>query len=107
MGLPAGSDLPPGAYVRTTVIGFKIVSQSPEEVSAWLLSRVTMKAGETQAETGSYMRSLVAVRWEGDWKSSTAAYTRALALDVKRPEIVAPGDAAFNQSAWTAIREAS
>lgn len=107
MGLPAGSDLPPGAYVRTTVIGFKIVSQSPDEASAWLLSRVTMKTGETQAETGSYMRSLVAVRWEGDWKSSTAAYTRALALDVERPEIVAPGDPAFNQSAWTAIREAS
>ncbi|GAA3380705.1 hypothetical protein GCM10020367_69060 [Streptomyces sannanensis] len=107
LGLPTGSDLPPGAYVRTHVVGFKVISQSPTEVSAWLLSRVTMKAGETQRETGSYMRSVVAVQWDGDWKTSLAAYTRAMTAGTPQPEIVAPGDPAFNSSAWTAIREAS
>ncbi|MEV0990962.1 hypothetical protein [Streptomyces sp. NPDC049949] len=108
LGLPAGSDLPPGAYVRTRVVGFKIISESADEVAVWLLSRVTMKAGETQKETGSYMRSVVAAQWaDGDWKTSLAAYTRAVAASEPQPAIAAPGDPAFNSSSWNAIREAS
>ncbi|MFF5015097.1 hypothetical protein [Streptomyces sp. NPDC001165] len=46
-GVAPGSDLPPGAYFRNTVIGFKVIKASDDEVSLWLLSRVTQKAGET------------------------------------------------------------
>ncbi|MFJ5552515.1 hypothetical protein [Streptomyces sp. NPDC093225] len=108
LGLPAGSDLPPGAYVRTRVVGFKIIRESVDEVGVWLLSRVTMKASETQKEIGSYMRSVVAAQWaDDDWKTSLAAYSRAVAASEPRPEIAAPGDPAFNSAAWSAIREAS
>ncbi|GGZ90023.1 hypothetical protein GCM10010371_57440 [Streptomyces subrutilus] len=109
-GLPAGSELPPGSYVRAHVIGYKVIAHSPTEVSVWLLSRVTTKAGETKAERGSYTRSLAAVRWEqSDWKLSVAAFeqvSRAV-QNQDEPAIVAPGDPAFSPAGWTAIREAS
>ncbi|GAA2489406.1 hypothetical protein GCM10010406_26960 [Streptomyces thermolineatus] len=110
MGLPKKGDLPPGAYLRNHVLGFQVVEESPDEVSIWLLSRATEKAGAIEREKGSYTRALLAVRWDaGDWKLSGAAIRRAM-TEVRgkaRPEIVAPGDAAFNEAGWTAIREAS
>ncbi|MFB6864261.1 hypothetical protein ACFCZQ_33260 [Streptomyces virginiae] len=109
-GLPVGSELPQGSYVRAHVIGYKVIEHSPTEVSVWLLSRVTTKPGETKAERGSYIRSLAAVRWEQtDWKLSIAAFETAsrLAQEQDEPAIVAPGDPAFNPAGWTAIREAS
>ncbi|WP_405668911.1 hypothetical protein OG379_39900 (plasmid) [Streptomyces sp. NBC_01166] len=110
MGLPAGSALPDGAYVRSHVIGFQVVKESGSEVSAWLLSRVTTKSGETAKERGTYTRSLVAAIWEdSDWKLSSAATQRAYqqAGSNEKPPIVAPGDESFNRGGWTAIREAS
>ncbi|MER7763053.1 hypothetical protein [Streptomyces sp. NPDC097619] len=108
MGLPESGALPPGVYVRVQPTAFKIIKSGQDEVGAWMLSRVTTKTGETAKEAGSHMRSLVAVRWDGDdWKSSTAAYGRAMAVSEPKPEIVAPGDPLFNTSGWTAIREAS
>lgn len=110
LGVAAGRPLPSGAYVRNHIVGFKVIKESKGEVSAWLLARATTKAGETQKEQGSYTRTLVAARWEaGDWKLSAAATQIALeqAKGQPKPEMAAPGDATFNSSGWTAIREAS
>ncbi|MFD7753267.1 hypothetical protein [Streptomyces sp. NPDC059757] len=110
MGLAAGSALPAGAYARNQVIGFKVVHESSDEVSAWLLTRATTKSGETTKESGSYTRSLAAAVWEdGDWKLSSAATRTAFqqASGQEQPPIAAPGDEAFNTGGWTAIREAS
>lgn len=109
MGLPAGGPLPSGAYMRSSVIGFKVVKASDDEVSVWLLSRAAQKAGETAKESVDYTRILNAMVWEdGDWKLSGAATQRAMGAAQKgEPTIVAPGDAAFNEAGWTAIREAS
>jgi hypothetical protein len=110
MGVEAGSALPSGAYVRNHVVGFKVIKESPDEVSVWLLARVTVKAGETKQESGSYTRTLAAAQWEaGDWKLSSAATVRASqqTQGQSKPTMVAPGDAAFNDAGWAAIREAS
>ncbi|MEU2380322.1 hypothetical protein [Streptomyces misionensis] len=110
MGVKPGQPLPSGAYVRTTVVGYKIIKKSDTEVSAWLLSRVVQKTGEMQKESGSYTRTLAGAQWEdGDWKLTGAATQRAQqdAQDQDKPQIVAPGDPSFNDSGWTAIREAS
>jgi hypothetical protein len=110
MGVSAGQPLPSGAYVRNTVIGYKIIKKSDTEVSAWLLSRVVQKNGEMEKEKGSYTRTLAGAQWEdGDWKITGDASARAL-QDVQgqaQPRIVAPGDPDFNSAGWTAIREAS
>lgn len=110
MGVRAGQPLPSGAYVRSTVVGYKLISKSGAEVSAWLLSRVVEKDGETSKERGSYTRTLAGAQWEGgDWRLTGAATERAQ-QDVQgqgRPTIAAPGDPGFNSSGWTAIREAS
>ncbi|MFD4412498.1 hypothetical protein [Streptomyces sp. NPDC058476] len=110
LGLAAGSALPAGAYVRNHVVGFKIIQASPDEVSVYLLARATLKAGETKKERDSYSRTLVAAEWEaGDWKLSSAATVRAAQQtgSSTKPPMVSPGDAAFNQAGWVAIREAS
>ncbi|MGC9478824.1 hypothetical protein ACP4I1_32375 [Streptomyces sp. WG4] len=109
MGVPVGGPLPPGAYVRNSVIGYKIVNASDDEVSVWLLSLTAQKAGETAKESVEYTRILNGVAWEdGDWRLSGAATQRAMGDAQKNePKIVAPGDAAFNEAGWTAIREAS
>ncbi|MFH8410400.1 hypothetical protein ACH4FX_37340 [Streptomyces sp. NPDC018019] len=110
LGLPANGPLPSGAYARNHVVGFKVIKEDRGEVSAWLLTRVTMKAGETDKERGSYTRTLAAAAWQnGDWKISSAAVLRAArqAASAPRPAMAAPGDAAFNRAGWTAIREAS
>ncbi|QDN84391.1 hypothetical protein [Streptomyces sp. RLB3-6] len=110
MGVSAGSPLPSGAYVRSTVVGYKVIKKSGTEVSAWLLSRVTQKDGEMTKESGSYTRTLAGAQWEnGDWKLTGDATARAQ-QDVQgqaQPTIVAPGDPAFNSAGWTAIRQAS
>ncbi|WP_260149039.1 hypothetical protein [Streptomyces sp. PanSC9] len=110
MGVKPGGPLPLGAYVRTTVVGFKVIKSSPDEVSAWLLSRVAQKAGEGRKEEVSYTGRLMASRWEaGDWKMSTKAALAALRepSGQSAPKGAAPGDKAFNAAGWTAIREAS
>ncbi|MEU1312619.1 hypothetical protein ABZ419_27520 [Streptomyces cinnamoneus] len=108
--IPAEGAMPPGAYVRTYVIGYKTIKISADEVSVYLLSRFTSKAGETGKESSSYTRNVLAAQWEdGDWKLSTAATERA-AQEIQgkeQPAIVAPGDAEFNSAGWTAIRAAS
>lgn len=110
MGVPAGDALPSGAYLRNTVVGFKVLQASDDEVSAWLLARVVQKNGETAKEQASYTRTLAAARWQdGDWKLSVDATVRAQkkAQNQTEPKMAAPGDAKFNDYGWTAIREAS
>ncbi|MCX4732720.1 hypothetical protein [Streptomyces sp. NBC_01363] len=110
MSVPAGQPLPPGAYVRSTVVGYKVIKASADQAGVWLLSRVTQKNGETAKEAASYTRTLVGAQWEnGDWKLTAAATTQAQqdAQAQSEPKMVAPGDAAFNAAGWTAIREAS
>lgn len=110
MGVSPGQPLPAGAYVRNTVIGYKIIQKSDTEISAWLLTKVAQKNGEMDKEKGSYTRTLAGAQWEGgDWKLTGDATARAQ-RDVQGqalPRIVAPGDADFNSAGWTAIREAS
>ncbi|GGV29972.1 hypothetical protein GCM10010260_83190 [Streptomyces filipinensis] len=110
MGAKPGGPLPSGAYVRTTVVGFKVIKESSGEVSAWLLSRVAQKNGETAKEGVTYTRSVEAARWEhGDWKISAEATVSAQQQTQGQtaPAGAAPGDKKFNTSGWTAIREAS
>ncbi|MFE4539659.1 hypothetical protein ACFRKB_32115 [Streptomyces scopuliridis] len=110
MGVSAGQPLPAGAYVRSSVVGYKVIKKSGDEVSVWLLARVVQKTGETQKESGSYTRTLAGAQWQGgDWKLTGAATERAQ-QDIQgqtQPEQAAPGDEAFNRAGWTAIREAS
>ncbi|MGY1528001.1 hypothetical protein ACW69C_30235 [Streptomyces sp. MN3] len=106
LGLPVGSALPAGAYMRNAVVGYKVIKESGDEVSVWLLTRVVRKAGETSPERATYTRSLSAAVWrDGDWKLSGKAFSAADTSD--KPAIVAPGDADFNTAGWVAIREAS
>lgn len=109
-GVSPEQALPSGAYLRNTVVGYKVIKAAPDEVSAWLLARVATKTGETAKESVDYTRTLVAARWEaGDWKESVAATAQAQQQVQSQtpPDTVAPGDAAFNEAGWTAIREAS
>ncbi|MEU8526428.1 hypothetical protein AB0C77_12650 [Streptomyces sp. NPDC048629] len=110
MGVGAGADLPSGAYVRSHVVGFQVIEKSADEVSVWILTRSTTKTGETKPEDGAYARTLVAAEWMGgDWKLSGASINRAVqqTRSQPKPDMVAPGDEAFNRAGWTAIREAS
>ncbi|MGW3100017.1 hypothetical protein ACWDCC_42005 [Streptomyces sp. NPDC001102] len=108
MGVSPSNDLPAGAYVRSTVVGFKVLKQSPDEVSAWLLTRVATKKGETAKESATYTRSLMGARWQGgDWKLSVGVTVAAQKSGASAPKMGVPGDAAFNSAGWTAIREAS
>ncbi|TVL91288.1 hypothetical protein CD790_18810 [Streptomyces sp. SAJ15] len=110
LGIPAKGEMPEGSYVRATVLGFQIVESSSDEVSVWMLSRVTLRRGERAREDGSYTRNLLAAQWEdGDWKVTGRSQRRAIEAVAGRgrPAIVAPGDAKFNRAQWTAIRQAS
>ncbi|MFJ6501385.1 hypothetical protein OG280_41300 (plasmid) [Streptomyces virginiae] len=110
MGVGPGQPLPSGAYVRSQVVGYKVIKKSPDEVSVWLLGLVVQKNGETKKEESSYTRTLLGVQWQdGDWKLTADAIRRAQ-QDVTgqaQPPMVAPGDEEFNAGGWTAIREAS
>lgn len=103
------STMPSGTYMRTHIVGIKIVQESPNEVTAWLLGRATLKTSSATPEDGSYTRTLAVARWAGnDWKLSAQGTARALQQQLgTAPGIVAPGDAAFNQAGWAAIRQAS
>lgn len=110
MGVSAGQPLPVGAYVRSTVVGYKVIKATSGEVSLWLLARVTQKTGETAKESGSYTRTLAGTQWQdGDWKLTGQATQRAqqAVQGQTEPTMAAPGDEAFNAAGWTAIREAS
>ncbi|MER6121776.1 hypothetical protein ABT173_03560 [Streptomyces sp. NPDC001795] len=111
MGSGSGeSAFPPGAYLRTTVVGYKIIKQSADEVGVWLLSRVAQKDGETEKEEVTLTRSVAGLRWEdSDWKLSVEATLAAQQQTDGQPEPAgaAPGDAKFNAAGWTAIRAAS
>ncbi|MET8661688.1 hypothetical protein [Streptomyces griseus] len=110
MSLPENDDLPLGAYSRNHVIGFKVIEASPTEVTMWLLSRATVRPGETEKEEGAYTSLLAAAEWShGDWWLSAASTENAIRRHGReqRPAIAAPGDAAFNTARWTAIRAAS
>jgi hypothetical protein len=110
MSVAAGQPLPSGAYIRSNVVGFKVIKESANEVSVWLLSRVVQKNGETAKEKASYTRVINGAVWEnGDWKLSGKVTQDALAAaqQESQPTMVAPGDTAFNSAGWTAIREAS
>ncbi|WP_327286649.1 hypothetical protein [Streptomyces sp. NBC_01205] len=110
MGVSAGQPLPSGAYVRSHVVGYKIIKKSDDEVSVWLLSVVVQKNGETKKEESSYTRTLLAAQWQdGDWKTTADSMRRAQTESASQaqPPMVAPGDEEFNAGGWTAIRAAS
>lgn len=110
MGGPGATSLPVGAYMRTSVVGFKVLAKSDDEVCVWVLSRGVQRNGETAKESAGYSRRVVAAQWmDGDWKMTAAASSHAQqAVQGKtEPAMVAPGDPAFNDAGWTAIREAS
>jgi hypothetical protein len=108
LGLPAGGDLPPGAYVRTSLIGYKVIRASHNKVSAYVLTNLARKAGELAKERVSYTVAVLAVEWKGgDWKLSSSASAAVAEHAGSVPAIAAPGDAAFNAAGWTAIRQAS
>ncbi|WP_264928374.1 hypothetical protein [Streptomyces sp. A012304] len=109
MGVLEDSELPPGSYVRTTVIGYKVIQVSDDEVGSWLLAKVVTKKGELEKETSEYIRLVMGAVWEsGDWKLSGQASARASQQGGSdKPGMATPGDAKFNEIGWTAIREAS
>jgi hypothetical protein len=109
MGVPADGELPAGSYVRTTVIGFKFLEKTEDEVSVWLLASVATKKGELEKESVEYICLLMGARWEsGDWKLSGKATARALEkAGSDKPGMAVPGDAKFSGYGWIAIREAS
>jgi hypothetical protein len=108
MGLPTSEPLPPGAYVRTSLVGFKVIEASRSTVSAYLLTDVARKAGETAKEQSTYTVGVLAVRWQdGDWRISSTASAAAAQATGDGPAVAAPGDAAFNSAGWVAIRQAS
>ncbi|MFZ3476057.1 hypothetical protein ACODT4_44510 [Streptomyces sp. 2.9] len=110
MGIAVGQPLPSGAYVRTHVIGYKIIKKAGDEVGVWLLIRGVQKDGEMAEERGSYTRTLAGAQWQdGEWKLTAAATVRAQQEIAGKtsPAMAAPGDPEFNSAGWTAIREAS
>ncbi|MBD0844258.1 hypothetical protein [Streptomyces sp. TRM68416] len=108
LGVPVGEPLPAGAYMRATVVGYKVIAESGDRVSVWLLTRTVQKGGETVKESGSYTRTLSGAAWTGgDWKLSGPAVAEGQQKAGEEPEMAAPGDEAFNRAGWTAIREAS
>ncbi|MEU6059083.1 hypothetical protein [Streptomyces sp. NPDC047097] len=111
VGLTPEQIWPTGYHVRNSVVGYQMLGKpADDEVSVWLLSRVTVKAGETATEASAYTRTAVGAQWtDGDWKITPAAAQHAAAAmkSGERPGLGVPGDLAFNREGWTAIREAS
>ncbi len=105
--MEAGEPLPPGVWLHGDIVGYKIVSASPDSVSAWLLTRETAKDKDHKKAVTSWSRQLSVARWEkGDWKVSVADTFHAM-QDKKgkdTPAAVAPGKTGFNKAGWTAIR---
>ncbi|UQX05422.1 hypothetical protein [Streptomyces sp. RerS4] len=110
VGVKAGESLPPGAYLRNHVLGYKIIRESNDAVSLWLLTSVVQKAGELEKEESSFTGTLLGLQWQdGDWRLSGEVTIQAQKDTAGKagPALVAPGDAAFNEAGWTAIRSAS
>ncbi|MFF1560935.1 hypothetical protein [Streptomyces sp. NPDC058279] len=110
MAGPGHKTLPAGAYLRTTVIGFKVIKKTDDEVSVWMLTRGAHKNNATAKEEITSTSTASAAQWiDGDWKLTREAGKRANAdtEDQKAPDIAIPGDEAFNTIGWTAIRSAS
>lgn len=110
MGLSTTGPWPAGAFVHMNVVGFKVIQASPDEVTAYLLTEVSKKAGETQPEKDSYVSAVLGAAWQGgDWQLSGKAIGDAAqqTQGQQGPAIAAPGDATFNTTGWTAIRQAS
>ncbi|MBV2155074.1 hypothetical protein [Kitasatospora sp. SUK 42] len=108
LGLPSTGPLPSGAFMRTTMIGFRPIQVTPTQVAAYVLVYVTNKGGEMVPEQTVYTMGILAAVWQdGDWKLSGQATKSAIAQADQKPPIAAPGDAAFNAAGWTAIRQAS
>ncbi|MEU8779215.1 hypothetical protein [Streptomyces sp. NPDC048606] len=108
-GVKMGELLPAGVYMRNNVIGYKIISESKDAVALWLLTRVIQRVSEKQEES-SFTGALLGLRWQdGDWKLSAAATVQAQKETEAEtePSLVAPGDPAFDEAGWTAIRTAS
>ncbi|MFG2913114.1 hypothetical protein ACGF0D_09510 [Kitasatospora sp. NPDC048298] len=106
MGLPESGPLPVGAWVRTGMVGFKLVQARPDAVTAHLLLRTARKSAESSPESVSYAVGTVGVVWrESDWRLDPSGGSSPAPEAV--PGIAAPGDAAFNAQGWTAVRQAS
>ncbi|MFE5585623.1 hypothetical protein [Kitasatospora sp. NPDC056531] len=110
LGLPTDGPLPSGAFVRSNVVGFKVIQQSPSEVTVYLLTKVSRKAGDTSPVKDAYVISVLGAAWQNtDWKMSVKATTDAVARTrgQQSPALAAPGDAKFNDAGWTALRQAA
>ncbi|MFJ4007989.1 hypothetical protein ACIPWL_31735 [Streptomyces sp. NPDC090023] len=108
MGVGKSQPLPSGAYVRNTVIAYKVIKSQPDEVSVWLAASAAQKNGETEKESVNYLRLLMAARWvDGDWKLSANATADVMGTKPAKPSFAPPGDPKFNSLGWTAIRSAS
>ncbi|MFF2542889.1 hypothetical protein ACFVUY_10000 [Kitasatospora sp. NPDC058063] len=106
MGLPESGPLPAGAWVRTSMVGFKLIQAGPDAVTAHLLLRNAWKPSGSRPESISYAVGTIGVVWrEGDWRLDPSGGASPAPETV--PEIAAPGDTAFNTQGWTAIRQAS
>ncbi|MFE4973351.1 hypothetical protein ACFRAR_14705 [Kitasatospora sp. NPDC056651] len=106
MSLPETGPLPAGAWMRSSMVGFKLVQAEPDAVTAHLLLRNARKSGGSSPESVVYVVGTVGVVWrEGDWRLDPSGGASPAPATV--PEIAAPGDAAFNAQGWTAIRQAS
>ncbi|MET8624619.1 hypothetical protein ABZW30_12830 [Kitasatospora sp. NPDC004669] len=110
LGLPAAGPLPSGAFVRGNVVGFKVIQASSDEVTVYLLTKVSRKAGESSPVKDAYVISVLGAVWQDtDWKMSVKASSDAVAQTrgQQSPALAAPGDAKFNDAGWTALRQAA
>ncbi|UNZ21356.1 hypothetical protein [Streptomyces sp. 891-h] len=108
-GVKKGEPLPREVSLRSDVVGYKIVSASPDSVRAWLLTRQAEKDKHHSKAIVSFERTLTVARWEkDDWKVSIGDTIHAMQeqTDKDRPEATAPGKPGFNKADWTAIRGA-
>ncbi|MBO8190341.1 hypothetical protein ITI46_01215 [Streptomyces oryzae] len=104
-GVKKGEPLPPGVWLHGDTVGYKIVTSSPDSVSAWLLTRETSKNGKHKKMKTSWSQQLSVARWEkGDWKVSIADTLHAMQKEKDTPAAVAPGKPGFNKAGWSAIR---
>ncbi|MBO8203189.1 hypothetical protein JW613_33650 [Streptomyces smyrnaeus] len=109
-GVKKGEPLPREVSLHVDVVGYKIVSASPDSVSAWLLTREAAKDKDHKKAVTSWSRQLSVARWEkGDWKVSIADTFHAMQNQKEEdtPAAVALGKPGFNKAGWTAIRGAA
>ncbi|MFG2821700.1 hypothetical protein ACGFX4_19995 [Kitasatospora sp. NPDC048365] len=108
--LPSTGPLPSGVFVQADMVGFRIIKTTPDEVLAYVVTRLSLRPGELKPESLAYQVGALGVSWrDGDWKFSisSAEHLKEQLGNSPLPAIAAPGDAAFNTLGWTAIRQAS